>query len=483
MIRLPWIQFKALTSHFSLPQKTLAFSTIQGSGGAPDSFVGTAGVDPITLVNTLGNFILTGVGDSDLVDFVGSGNAPAVTDATLKGGDGADDFNDVTGEVFTSVDINGNAGDDTLNFGASIFTNSMIRGGKDDDLIDVSFLTGSLINGNKGDDTIEVVDVITSDVFGGQGDDDILVSGTVSLSAIAGDAGNDDITFTSTGIATVSNSTVTGGDGNDLVIFNTVQDITISNISFDLGDGNNTLNANDADVLLGAGIDVTGGSGIDVVNFFAALADTGNTAGVTVDGGAGADQLTGSVLADSLVGGDGDDAIAGTNGNDIITGGAGADTLTAGLGSVDFVYDSVADSAASTATNATRTFDVITDFGNGADDLDIAAINTVLTGGGAATGVFVTDLGDLGSVANFAALAADSDLDAGSLLASAAGAAGAGAGTGIKAYTFIANIGSAGSLNYTLINNNDTAYGAADVLIQTTGALLTAGANTDFILA
>ena len=164
---------------------------------------------------------------------------------------------------------------------------------------------------------------------------------------------------------------------------------------------------------------------------------------------------------------------------DTITGGAGADALTGGAGTDVFVYGSVADSAASTATNATRTFDVITDFVNATDDLNIAAINTFLTGGGAATGVAVNALAPLGVVADFAALA--TAINAIGLTASAAGAAGL--ATGIQAYTFTANVGGACILNYTLINNNDTVYGAGDVLIQTTGVVLTAGANTDFILA
>ena len=104
----------------------MAFTTILGSGGAPDSFVGTAGVDPIALINSLGNFILTGVGDNDMVYFVGSGNSPAVTGATLKGGDGADVLTNITGEVFNSVELNGNAGNDVLSFGGSIFTGSSV---------------------------------------------------------------------------------------------------------------------------------------------------------------------------------------------------------------------------------------------------------------------------------------------------------------------------------------------------------------------
>ena len=75
-----------------------------------------------------------------------------------------------------------------------------------------------------------------------------------------------------------------------------------------------------------------------------------------------------------------------------ITGGAGADSLTGGAGDDDFVYTAVADSAASVAADTTVTFDTITDFTSGSDQLNIADINGVLTGGAVATGVAVTTL-------------------------------------------------------------------------------------------
>lgn len=74
----------------------------------------------------------------------------------------------------------------------------------------------------------------------------------------------------------------------------------------------------------------------------------------SLGGGAGADALSGGRGADSVTGGGGDDRVYGGRGNDrdVLTGGRGADT---------FVFDS-------------QSFaDVITDFGAGADLIDLSA--------------------------------------------------------------------------------------------------------------
>jgi len=48
---------------------------------------------------------------------------------------------------------------------------------------------------------------------------------------------------------------------------------------------------------------------------------------LTIDGGAGNDQITGGDGNDTLLGGDGDDLIIGGRGNDLLFGGAGNDTF------------------------------------------------------------------------------------------------------------------------------------------------------------
>jgi Ca2+-binding RTX toxin-like protein len=73
---------------------------------------------------------------------------------------------------------------------------------------------------------------------------------------------------------------------------------------------------------------IMGTSGNDILTFAATtLANIGR-----IDGGAGADQLTGSNAADYLFGGDGNDTLAGGAGNDIVQGGEGIDTISDAAG-------------------------------------------------------------------------------------------------------------------------------------------------------
>ena len=85
---------------------------------------------------------------------------------------------------------------------------------------------------------------------------------------------------------------------------------------------------------------------------FQNLTAVGNNAGDTIYGNEGSDNITGGTGADIIIGGQGNDVITGGAGNDKLTGGAGADT---------FIF----------APHSGK--DSITDFGNGADSIDISA--------------------------------------------------------------------------------------------------------------
>jgi Ca2+-binding RTX toxin-like protein len=129
--------------------------------------------------------------------------------------------------------------------------------------------------------------------------------------------------------------TATGTDGNDILRG---------------GSGNDTLNG-------GAGNDILiGGGGNDTLN-----AGSGNN---ILIGDAGRDTLTGGA------------------GNDILIGDAGRDTLTGGAGANTFVYRAATDSTAGILTTGTAaapttpTFDVITDFKQGTDRIDLTATGT-----------------------------------------------------------------------------------------------------------
>ena len=94
--------------------------------------------------------------------------------------------------------------------------------------------------------------------------------------------------------------------------------------------------------------------------------------GVTIEqarSGSGNDTLFGNDAANLLSGGDGKDAINGGGGADTIVGGRGADTLTGGAGADLFQFLTNQDSG----LGLNR--DVITDFQQGSDKIDLSALD------------------------------------------------------------------------------------------------------------
>jgi Ca2+-binding RTX toxin-like protein len=92
-------------------------------------------------------------------------------------------------------------------------------------------------------------------------------------------------------------------------------------------------------------------------------------------GTAGPDTLAGSAASNDLYGGGGDDVLIGGHRNDRLEGGLSADTLTGGAGNDTFVYSQLADS--------TRIhLDVITDFSQTRDTLDLTALGIDRLGNG-----------------------------------------------------------------------------------------------------
>ncbi|MDH6100361.1 hypothetical protein NWP21_16245, partial [Anabaenopsis sp. FSS-46] len=133
---------------------------------------------------------------------------------------------------------------------------------------------------------------------------------------------------------------------SQLTTLNVVTDRTLTGSA-----GNDTLNG-------GAGNDIlNGGAGNDILN-----------------GGAGNDTLTGETGNDILNGGAGNDILNGGAGNDILNGGAGSDTLTGGAGSDVFLYNSPNESNRTNLSVAS--FDTITDFTQGVDRINFAALAT-----------------------------------------------------------------------------------------------------------
>jgi len=86
---------------------------------------------------------------------------------------------------------------------------------------------------------------------------------------------------------------------------------------------------------------------------------------VDAEGGTGDDTLFGAAGPNGLWGMEGDDVLDGRGGNDVLTGGEGADTLTGGAGDDIFVLEP--------GGTGEMFGDLITDFGDGADSLQISA--------------------------------------------------------------------------------------------------------------
>ncbi|MEO0912687.1 MAG: calcium-binding protein [Pseudomonadota bacterium] len=199
------------------------------------------------------------------------------------------------------------------------------------------------------------------DDFLGEGGDDVL-QGNGGDDRLDGGDGNDEID---------------GGDGNDTILGGAGAD------QIDAGDGLNTVWAGDgadfvvggadADriygeggsdtILAGFGNDfVSGGDGVDGLSgsdgHDRLLGGADND---TLNGGSGNDFLDGGSENDILIGGSGEDGLVGGSGADSLVGGTGDDTLTGGADADTFVFGLV------------EGFDVVTDFEDGIDRIDIAA--------------------------------------------------------------------------------------------------------------
>ena len=284
-------------------------------------------VDPgVALAGTsVGDTLLGGSGNDTLF----GGSASDI----LKGGSGDD-----TGSGLGGYDhVNAGSGDDTM------------RGGLDND----TMLGGSgsdRLFGDAGDDTLDGQG--SSDTLDGGAGDDVLKwqvgkgsdvmnnsdgSARVEASGSA-DADSLSVTRTSgnrpklvvtdgTDIVTISKKVgrtdVNGGDGNDTMLVGSLEDVSGTLVVINGDDGDDTLSA--ASVRIGdVRLRLDGGDGADTL--------TGSLDGDTLWGGLGDDRADGGRGDDTMVGGEGDDDFDGQDGDDVIIGNDGNDTLDGGEG-------------------------------------------------------------------------------------------------------------------------------------------------------
>jgi Ca2+-binding RTX toxin-like protein len=89
-------------------------------------------------------------------------------------------------------------------------------------------------------------------------------------------------------------------------------------------------------------------------------------------GFAGNDTIKGNAGADTVFGDGGNDTLLGGGGSDRLTGGAGKDTQTGNAGADLFDFNKVTESS-----NTSSARDVVTDFGNGNDHIDLSTIDAI----------------------------------------------------------------------------------------------------------
>lgn len=326
--------------------------TVTGSDLDPSVIIGTEmgdrifGTDRADTIFSLGgvDFVFGDEGD----DVIEGGEGGDV----ISGGDGADTINGGEGNDFSVYLSSGAAVDVNLTTGTG--TGGSAEG---DILNSIENLIGSLF-----DDTL-TGDANANNLQGDEGDD--VLNGEDGNDALAGGEGADDLN---------------GGDGQDLAsYFSSDEAITIN-----LADGTASGGEAEGDVLtsiedlLGSAFDdvLTGDAGSNVIS--------GASGDDLLDGGDGADQLNGGQGNDTVTyedsdagvfvnlptgqtsGGDAEgdrlssvENVIGSDFDDMFTSGSTDNILTGGDGDDIFQF-------LSTTAN-----DVITDFGNGADIIDL----------------------------------------------------------------------------------------------------------------
>jgi Ca2+-binding RTX toxin-like protein len=292
--------------------------------------------------------------------------------------------------------IIGNDGKDIIKAGGG---NDIVKGGGGADEIDggegrdgvtyedstvgvkVSLVTGKGYFGTAEGDTLTRIE----DVYGSQFADTLIgnhkgntLSGLDGDDVLKGGGGDD---------------TLLGGDGNDYMEIDGSEDFA------DGGDGFDTVAIN-----AGQGLRIDLGSGFIDANYNGQghfgeystftddrshpiphpvgspdqLVDVEGVIGTIYD-----DDIYGNALANNLNGGDGndlvsgrggDDVVSGGNGNDFLYGGEGKDQLTGGVGQDVFIFISTEDSKLTGGLPQ----DVVTDFQQGQDKIDISGLDFAL---------------------------------------------------------------------------------------------------------
>lgn len=226
--------------------------------------------------------------------------------------------------------------------------NGTLRAFGGNDVIENNGTHNGSVTLGSGNDTYTGTATIAGQVNGGGGDDTIFGSG--GNDSIVGRSGNDELR------GREGNDFINGDAGNDFIAGGGGDDELRG------GSGDDTVNgASGNDILSGGGGNdfVGGGAGDDFIQ--------GASGADELVGGDGNDFVGGGGNNDILFGRDGEDTLRGSDGNDLLVGGADADLLVGGSGNDTFQWRDITDSGTDTPSA-----DVVRDFGDGADLLDIS---------------------------------------------------------------------------------------------------------------
>jgi Ca2+-binding RTX toxin-like protein len=288
-------------------------------------------------LNSVEKIQIAALGGADNItvnDLTGTGVKQVAINLSLQGvGDGQAD----------TVTVDGTSGNDHINI-VSNGTSVVVSGLPAQVTVDGAEANNDrlVIAGLDGNDTINASGLTPGQI-------NLTIDGGDGNNTITGSAGND-LLLTGSG-----NDVVTGGAGNDIAQLGGGNDTFIWNPgdgsdAVDGGSGTDTLvfNGSSANEIIAVGpngshvvvsrdvgnvamdvsnienVTINAGAGDDIIFATNGLAPLTS---LTVDGGAGNDQITGGDGNDTLIGGDGDDTVTGARGNDVAMLGSGNDTF------------------------------------------------------------------------------------------------------------------------------------------------------------
>jgi VCBS repeat-containing protein len=227
----------------------------------------------------------------------------------------------------------------------------------------------TVMQGGAGNDTL----------VGGVGNDTL--EGGAGVDSMTGGAGNDTFLFNAVMTGTTITSTDSSAAARDVVAdWNKAGDFVYLRVSgvtsFNVG------NVTVADNVYNASFNGT--AAVVSVNGFSGTTNEEAQARTVVEltGSAGNDTISGTVNNDIINGGAGNDLISGGAGNDVLLGGDGNDTLVGGTG-IDFMVGGAGADVFRFAlgdanvTDKLLDYDVIRDFGVGADRIELVGADIV----------------------------------------------------------------------------------------------------------